>query len=144
MKTADIAAFKGSVKDAMLGWVEQQVDDLLPNRTAARALLKNAAHNMVAKFGAKIDSGVDAIALLIGDSQGNIDSDTMIDTACNLLQEMPQTDYTFGVFTVRMGKGEVSIRFPRNLISEMFAGDLDGVKFTIGDIKEIKNFFLTN
>lgn len=141
MKTADIAKFKGSVKDAMLGWMDQQIEELLPNRSAAKAVIKNAARNIVARQGVKIDQGIDAVVLLLGDAQGNLDSDTLIDTACNLLQEMPSTEYPLGPFVARMGKGEVSIQFPRNFISEMFAGDLDGVKFTVGDIKEIKNYF---
>ena len=43
MKTSDINAFKGKVKDAILTWAGQQIDQLLPNRVAARAMLKNAA-----------------------------------------------------------------------------------------------------
>ena len=58
-----------------------------------------------------------------------------------MLQEMPPTEYPLGPMVARMGKGEISVQFPRSFISEMFAGDLDGVKFTIGDIKEIKNYF---
>lgn len=141
MKTADIAEFKGKIKNALLGWAEQQMDDLLPGRTTARGLLKNAARNAMARYGAKIDSGIDAITLLLGDAEGNLDSDTLIDTACSMLQEMPPTEYPLGPMVARMGKGEISIQFPRSFISEMFAGDLDGVKFTIGDIKEIKNYF---
>ena len=141
MRTADIAKFKGSVKSAMYGWAEQQIDALLPNRSMAKSVLKNAANNMIARYGAKIDNGIDAIVLLFGDTEGNLDSDTLTESACNLLQEMPITEYSFGAFTAKAGNGEISICFPRGFISEIFAGDLNGVKFTVDDIREIKKYF---
>lgn len=141
MKTADISKFKGSIKSAMLRWAEHQIDTLLPNRSAAKSLLKNAANNMMSRYEVKIDSGIDAMVLLFGDTDGNLNSDTIIETACNLLQEMPVTEYTLGSFVAQVGSGEISICFPRSFISEVFAGDLDGIKFTIDDIKEIKKYF---
>ena len=39
MKTSDINAFKGKAKDAMLAWAGEQIDQLLPNKVAARAML---------------------------------------------------------------------------------------------------------
>lgn len=141
MRTADIAKLKGCFKNAMLGWVDQQMEDLLPTRFASRGVFKNAARNIVARYEKKIDSGIDAMVLLFGDTEGNLDSDALIDAACDLLHEMPLTEYTFGPFKARIGKGEVCVQFPHNFISEIFAGELNGVRFTIDDIKEIKEYF---
>ena len=47
MRTSDINAFKGKIKEAILAWAGDQIDQLLPNKVAARAMLKNAAANIV-------------------------------------------------------------------------------------------------
>jgi hypothetical protein len=141
MKTADINAFKGQIKDNILKWAEQQIDQMLPNKVAARAMLKNMAGNVLARFDHKIDQGVDALFLMFGDTKGNIDSDTVVDFVCDMLKEMPPTDYAIGSVGATVGKGEIRVQFPRNVFSDLIVGDLGGVKFTTADIQQIKNLF---
>ena len=141
MKTSDINAFKGKAKDAMLAWAGEQIDQLLPNKVAARTMLKNAAANLVERFDHKINQGVDAAFLMLGDAQGNIDSDTVVDFVCDMLKEMTPTDYAVGAIGVRVGKGEILAQFPRSVFSDLIVGNLDGVKITTADIQQIKNLF---
>lgn len=141
MKTADINAFKGQIKDNILKWAEQQIDQMLSNKVAARAMLKNMAGNVLARFDHKIDQGVDALFLMFGDTKGNIDSDTVVDFVCDMLKEMPPTDYAIGSVGATVGKGEIRVQFPRNVFSDLIVGDLGGVKFTTADIQQIKNLF---
>lgn len=141
MKTADINAFKGQIKDNILKWAEQQIDQMLPNKVAARAMLKNMAGNVLARFDHKIDQGVDALFLMFGDTKGNIDSDTVVDFVCDMLKEMPPTDYAIGSVGATVGKGEIRVQFPRNVFSDLIVGDIGGVKFTTADIQQIKNLF---
>lgn len=141
MKTADINAFKGQIKDNILKWAEQQIDQMLPNKVAARAMLKNMAGNVLARFDHKIDQGVDALFLMFGDTKGNIDSDTVVDFVCDMLKEMPPTDYAIGSVGATVGKGEIRVQFPRNVFSDLIVGDLGGVRFTTADIQQIKNLF---
>lgn len=141
MKTADINAFKGQIKDNILKWVETQIDQMLPNKVAARAMLKNAAGNVLARFDQKIDQGVDAAFLMFGDAQGNIDSDVLVDRLCEMLQEMSPTDYALGPIGATVGSGEIVIQFPHNVFSDLIVGNLGGAKITAADIKQIKNLF---
>lgn len=141
MKTSDINAFKGQIKDNVLKWAETQIDQMLPNKVAARAMLKNMAGNVLARFDNKINQGVDAAFLMFGDTQGYIDSDTVVDFVCNMLKEMPHTDYAVGPIGIRVGKGEVLVEFPRSVFSDLIVGNLEGVKITTEDIKQIKNLF---
>lgn len=141
MKTADINRFKGQLKDALLSWAGQQIDQMLPNRVAARVMLKNAAGNLLARFDDKINAGVDALFLMMGDKDGKIDSDTLVDTVCNLLQEMPPTDYALGPFGAKVGGGEIVAQIPGGVFSEMIVGNLGGFRVTVSDIQEIKNLF---
>ena len=140
MKTNDINRLKGDIKDAALSWVDSQIDALLPNKATGRAILKNAAKNVLARYDAKVNDGIDTAFLLFADSKGNIDSDTIVDSLCSMLEEMNMSDYALGPFDTRIGKGEICIDFPRSFFSELIAGDIGGIKITTEDIKEIKNF----
>lgn len=140
MKTSDINLLKGKVKDAAFNWVSSQIDYLLPNKVTGRAILKNAASNMLNRFDSRINDGVDAAFILFADKNGNIDSDTIVDSLCSMLDEMSVTEYSFYGFDAKIGKGEVFVEFPHNFFSELIAGELGGVKITSADIKQIKDY----
>lgn len=141
MRTADINRFKGQIKDALLAWTGAQIDQLLPNRIAARVMLKNAAGNIIARYDAKIDQGVDALFLMLGDKDGTIDTNTVVDTLCDLLKEMPPTDYAVGPIGAKVGHGEIVAQLPGGLFSDIIIGDLGGFRITTSDIQELKNLF---
>lgn len=140
MKTNDINLMKGKVKDAVLTWVEAQIDCLLPNKAAGRSLLKNAANNILARYDEKINKGMDAAFLLFADKDGKMDSDTIVDSLCSMLDEMTPTDYSFYGFEARIGNGEICVDFPRSFLSELIAGDIGGVKITSADINQVKDY----
>ena len=142
MKTSDINAFKGKAKDAILAWAGEQIDQLLPNKVAARAMLKNAAANIVERFDHKINQGIDAAFLMLGDPQGNIDSDSLVDLVCDMLKEMPPTDYALGPIGATVGKGEICLQFPGGLINDLIVGGLGGGKITTADIQKIKTLII--
>ena len=98
MVTKDISLFKGNIKDAIVSWAGEKIDGLLPNKVASRAILKNAIGNCLNRYSEKIDEGVDALFLLLGDKEGNINSDSMIETLCGMLDEMNPKSYGLGPF----------------------------------------------
>lgn len=140
MKTSDVNAFKGQIKDAIVGWSSSMIDQMLPNRVTARTLFKNAIGNMMTRFDTKINHGVDAIFLMFGDSSGEIDTDSTIDLLCGMLNEMKPSKYSLGIFDVVVGSGEIKVEFPHNIFSDFIVGDLGGVKLTASDIEEFKNY----
>lgn len=142
MITNDINQFKGNIKDAIVSWAGDRIDQILPNRVASRAILKNAVGNCLNRYSEEVDKGVDTIFLLLGDKEGRINSDTMIDTLCGMLDEMAPKSYPLGPFSATVGRGTIDIRFPNSFFSELVAGDLGGVKITTSDLKEIKNLLV--
>jgi hypothetical protein len=142
MVTNDINLFKGKIKDAITSWAGGQIDQLLPNKVATRAILKNAVGNYLNKYSEDVDKGVDTVFLFLGDKEGNINSDTMVDTLCVMLEEMPPKNYCLGPFNATVGKGVIDIRLPGGFFSELVAGDLGGVKIATSDLKQIKNFLV--
>ena len=140
MVTKDISLFKGNIKDAIVSWAGEKIDGLLPNKVASRAILKNAIGNCLNRYSEKLDEGVDALFLLLGDKEGNINTDSMIETLCGMLDEMNTKSYGLGPFEAVVGRGTIDIRFPNSIFSELIAGDLGGVKITTSDLKQIKNY----
>ena len=141
MKTADINALKGKTKDAILAWIGGQIDQMLPNRATARTFLKNAAGNMLTRLDHKIDQGIDAAFLVLGDVQGNIDTDSLVDLFCDMLKEMQPTDYNLGPIAATVGRGEICLRFPEGILCDLIAGGLGGAKITTADIQQLKTLF---
>lgn len=140
MVTKDISLFKGNIKDAIVSWAGEKIDGLLPNKVASRAILKNAVGNCLNRYSEKLDEGVDALFLLLGDKEGNINTDSMIETLCGMLDEMNPKSYGLGPCEAVVGRGTIDIRFPNSIFSELIAGDLGGVKITTSDLKQIKNY----
>lgn len=140
MKVSDVNAFKGQIKDAALNWAGSMIDQMLPNKVAARTMFKNAIGNIAGRLDGKINQAVDIAFLMFGDSAGTIDTDSSIDMLCNMLSEMKATEYSFGIVDIVVGQGEIKIQFPHNIFSELLVGDVSGVKITASDIKEIKNY----
>ena len=140
MIVSDVNAFKGQIKDAMVGWAGSMIDQMLPNKVTARTLFKNAIGNMVNRFDGKVNQLVDSAFLVFGDSAGVIDTDTTIDLLCGMLDEMKPTDYSLGFVNLNVGQGEIKIQFPHNIFSDLVVGDLGGVKLTSSDIKQLKNY----
>lgn len=142
MKTSDINAFKGKAKDAILAWAGDQIDQLLPNRVTARALFKNAAANLLERYDHKINQGIDAAFLMLGDAQGNIDTDSIVDMLCDMLKEMPATDYEIGPVAATVGKGEIRLQFPGGFAGDLLLGGLGGGRITTADIQKIKTLII--
>lgn len=140
MRVSDVNAFKGQLKDAALNWASSLIDQMLPNKVTARTLFKNAIGNALARFDGKVNEMVDVAFVMFGDADGVIDTDSTIDMLCNMLKEMPQKEYSFGMVGLKAGNGEIRIEFPHNIFSDLLVGDLGGVKFSTDDIKELKNY----
>jgi hypothetical protein len=140
MRVSDVNAFKGQLKDAALKWAGSLVDQMLPNKVAARTLFKNAIGNVLVRLDGKINQLVDTAFVMFGDVDGVVDTDSAIDLLCDMFKEMPQKEYTFGMIGLKAGRGEIYMEFPHNIFSDLLVGDLGGVKFTTEDIKQLKNY----
>lgn len=139
MKTNDISKFKNAVITAIEKWSDGMIDKMFPGKVETRAMMKNYVGNLLAQHSSKIEEGIDQAFLFLGDKEGNIDSDSMVDMVCGLLNEMQESEIDFGRMSAKVGKGEVQMIFPDGIISRLLFGDLKGVRITNEDIKQIKN-----
>ena len=141
MKTTDVNAFTGELKNAVHDWLSHKVDEMFPNKPKVRAVAKNAINNGMNRIDDKINGYVDSLFLFFGDESGTIDSDTLVDGVVSLLEEMKPTDFDLWALRATVGNGEIALRFPNNAFVGMITDGLEGYRFTSSDIKDLKNYF---
>ncbi len=142
MKIEDINKFKGIMKSALQDWGEAKIDEMLPNKAAPKAFLKNGLNNLMVRQDENLNKWIDNLFLFVSDENGIIDSDTMIDTLAGIFKEMPKKEYSFGSFDIAAGSGEVIVSFPHNFLIDMLVGDTGSVKLTTEDILDLKNMIV--
>lgn len=141
MKTNDVLKFKEMAMIAIGKWADGMIDQMFPGKVETRTMMKNYASNWLSQKEQDIEDGINHVFLFLGDKDGNIDSDSVVDMVCGLFNEMQEMNYDLGRFQAKVGKGQVKIEFPDGFISRMMFGDLKGVRITNDDIREIKKFF---
>lgn len=141
MRTSDINAFTGELKNAVHDWLIHKVDEMFPNKPKVRVVAKNAINNGMNRIDDKINGYVDSLFLFFGDESGTIDSDTLVDGVVSLLEEIKPTDFDLWALRTTVGNGEIVLRFPHNAFVGMITDGLEGYRFTSSDIKEMKNYF---
>lgn len=140
MKADDVNKFKGQLKTALSDWADNKIEELLPARPTARTFIKRAVNNLLTKEDAKINGWVDTAFLFIADEKGVVDSDTLVDTAADLFKEMEKKEYAVMGMTFTIGKGELIVNLPTNVLLDMLVGNLSSVTFTTDDLLEFKNY----
>jgi len=139
MKTDDLFSLKGKVKDAVVRWGDMMVDRMFPKMPQLRAGLKRGVNNLVSRYDDKANTWLDGIFLMAGDEAGNVDTDTLVDMAADILDELPVSSLDLYVFRADIGKGEIVLRFPDGFLASALTGELGGVRITREDIIEMKN-----
>lgn len=138
MKYEDKSKFIGEVKTAVQEWAEGKIDALFPNKPQARALLKRGLNNWLTREDERVNRMLDTALLFVADERGTIDSDVVVDILGALFKEMDVQRYQLGIVEVMAGKGEVVVSLPQNMYLDMIVGRLGTVRFTVDDLKELK------
>lgn len=140
MKVSDINVFKDKVKNSLISWANNKVDILFPNKPQVRAIVKNGICNIMWRVDKDINSYIDNLVLFLGDKDGNVDTDSMVDMAVNIFNEMEESNLDLGMVSIRTNRGELFIDLPNNIFLNMLVGNLGSVRLTSEDFKELKNY----
>lgn len=139
MKISDVNEFKGQIKTAIQKWGNGKIDELFPGKASVRVLAKNGLNNVLNMYDHEINRYIDGAFLFIS-QDGIIDSDVMIDALLEMFEEMKPVEYRIGGFMLSAGKGELVVNLPDHFIMNMIMGNLERVKFTTEDFKELKTY----
>lgn len=140
MKVSDVSMFQEKVKDSLKAWANNKIDILFPNKPQVRAIVKNGISNIMCRVNDNINSYIDNLVLFLGDKDGNVDTDSMVDMAVNIFNEMEESSLDLGMVSIRTNRGELFIDLPNNIFLNMLVGNLGSVRLTSEDFKELKNY----
>lgn len=140
MKADDLTKFKGEIKTAMQQWGEAKIDELFPGKAAAKTFIKNGLNNLMTRHDQKLNEYIDNFFMFVADETGTIDSDVMVDTVAGMFKEIePEQQYQLGLVDITIGKGELGIHLPDNMLLNLLVGKRGVIKFTADDILDFKN-----
>ena len=140
MKATDINQFKGELKTAIQSWGNSKIDELFKN-SISRTFAKNGLNNMLNRYDASMNKGIDMLWMFIADENGVVDSDVMVDNVIAMLKEMDLKEYNIMGLNMIVGKGEVAVEMPNNIFFDMLVG-CSKIRFTSNDINEFKNLLI--
>lgn len=140
MKATDINQFKGDLKTAIQSWGNSKIDELFKN-SISRTFAKNGLNNMLNRYDASMNKGIDMLWMFIADENGVVDSDVLVDNVIAMLKEMDLKEYNIMGLNMIVGKGEVAIEMPNNIFFDMLVG-CSKIRFTSNDINEFKNLLI--
>lgn len=140
MKATDINQFKGELKTAIQSWGNSKIDELFKN-SISRTFAKNGLNNMLNRYDASMNKGIDMLWMFIADENGAVDSDVLVDNVIAMLKEMDLKEYNIMGLNMIVGKGEVAVEMPNNIFFDMLVG-CSKIRFTSNDINEFKNLLI--
>lgn len=138
----NISQLKGDMKRAITAWADEKVDTLFKQSGQSNLIayyLKNGFHNMIDRQDKRVNDLMDGLVLFVGDEQGSIDSDKLIDDLITLFSEMKDYEQDFGIAKLRLSKGNILILFPDSFFTNLVF-PWDSIKITPDDLRELKRF----
>lgn len=134
----NIKELKEKLPDAAGQWAEERIDALVaerPELSVASAYLKRGARNIVAAYGGRMAGHLDAAALFLADESGEIDAETVVEDAVQMLKAMKETPFKTGIFSGSIGGGKIKIGMPDNIFTTLLLGERKTLSFGEEDIR---------
>lgn len=141
MRVDDINKFKGQLKSTLQQWGNCKIDEVFPNKPQLTAFLKNGLNNVMARMDTKLNKYIDGLVLFVGNENGVVDTDTMVDMAAEVFKEMEPNRYQFEFMDIEVGRGKVVFNLPQNFMFDLLLGKSGNITMTVDDILEMKELF---
>ena len=140
MKAKEMKEKLGTV---LQGWIGERVDMMLQNNPqinpVAGNYLRKGIANVIARSKDKIGGMVDALYMFAGDEDGNINMDTLLDDAVNIMRHGKEsTLLDNGLLTLKAGGGNILRAETKNPILSFLTGGTTALKLDENDIQQLK------
>lgn len=123
-------------------WADARISDMVKENPALAipsVYMKRAAHNIIAKNKDSWGKSIDNATLFIADEDGNIDADTIFSDLMQMLENISNYEFDFGIIKGRIDSGALVIDLPDNIITTIFFGSKKSISFTKDDFEELKS-----
>ena len=101
--------------------------------------MKRAAHNIIAKNKDSWGKSIDNATIFIADEDGNIDADTIFSDLMQMLENISNYEFDFGIIKGRIDSGALVIDLPDNIITTILFGSKKSISFTKDDFEELRS-----
>lgn len=123
-------------------WADARISDMVKENPALAipsVYMKRAAHNIIAKNKDSWGKSIDNATLFIADEDGNIDTDTIFSDLMQMLENISNYEFDFGIIKGRIDSGALVIDLPDNIITTIFFGSKKSISFTKDDFEELRS-----
>ena len=123
-------------------WADARISDMVKENPAlaiSSVYMKRAAHNIIAKNKDSWGKSIDNATLFIADEDGNIDADTIFSDLMQMLENISNYEFDFGIIKGRIDSGALVIDLPDNIITTIFFGSKKSISFTKDDFEELRS-----
>ena len=123
-------------------WADARISDMVKENPALAipsVYMKRASHNIIAKHKDSWGKSIDNATLFIADEDGNIDADAIFSDLMQMLENISNYEFDFGLIKGRIDGGTLSIDLPDNIITTILFGSKKSISFTKTDFEELKS-----
>lgn len=123
-------------------WADARISDMVKGNPALAipsVYMKRASHNIIAKHKDSWSKSIDNATLFIADEDGNIDADTIFSDLMQMLENISNYEFDFGVIKGRIDGGALVIDLPDNIITTILFGSKKSISFTKNDFEELRS-----
>ena len=127
-------------------WADARISDMVKENPALAipsVYMKRASHNIIAKHKDSWGKSIDNATLFIADEDGNIDADTIFSDLMQMLENISNYEFDFGIIKGRIDSGALVIDLPDNIITTIFFGSKKSISFTKDDFEELRSLITT-
>mgnify|MGYP006889879418 FL=1 len=138
----NVTEFKEKLLESVDVWADARISDMVKENPALAipsVYMKRASHNIIAKHKDSWGKSIDNATLFIADEDGNIDADTIFSDLMQMLENISNYEFNFGVIKGRIDGGALIIDLPDNIITTILFGSKKSISFTKNDFEELRS-----
>lgn len=139
----NIPTLKESLITHLPQWIDERIDNLVasnPAMTVVSAYLKRGAQNYLALNRERIGSAIEGSALFIANEQGEVNINTLFEDFKAMFDALPLYPFDLGFTHGTIGKGEIRIALPDNLLCTILFGNIQTISIKAEDFLALKSF----
>lgn len=138
----EIKELKLVIADAIEDWALGIVDSMTkgnPQMLMAGVYIKNGIRNYKKKKDEEIRQMINNAMLFIADEKGEVNVDTLFRDLTQMVKDMDDIPFDWGLVSGKIGKGTIRFDIPDNWLTRVFFGDKGSVVLGEEDFNRLKN-----
>lgn len=141
----NVSIFKEKLLTNIEVWLKGRLDEIVKTNsmfTIPSVYIKRGCHNLLTKYKDNLGTQIDKISLFFADENGEINLSTLFSDGIEILKSTENSVFDLGFLKGKIDKGDVSIAFPDNVLTNLILGNKKTLIFREEDFLELKDLML--